>query len=46
MSAAGGLYQQLRSHLAYLNLSAVAGALPAALDTAAKTKQSPTEFLR
>lgn len=45
MSATDSLYQQLRSHLAYLKLGAAAEALPAALDTAAKQKQSPTEFL-
>lgn len=45
MSAADSLYQQLRSHLAYLKLSAAAEALPAALDTATQQKQSPTEFL-
>ena len=39
------LYQQLRTHLAYLNLAAAAEALPAALDTATKTKQSHTTFL-
>ena len=39
------LYQQLRSHLAYLNLGAAAEALPAALDTATKTRQTHTEFL-
>jgi DNA replication protein DnaC len=38
-------YQQLRSHLAYLNLGATAEALPAALDHATKTGQSHTEFL-
>ncbi|MEZ5371148.1 MAG: IS21-like element helper ATPase IstB [Microthrixaceae bacterium] len=38
-------YQQLRSHLAYLNLAATAEALPAALDHATKTGQSHTEFL-
>lgn len=37
--------QQLRSHLAYLNLTAAAEALPAALDAATKTKQPHTEFL-
>jgi DNA replication protein DnaC len=42
---ADSLYQQLRSHLSYLKLTAAAEALPAALDTATKTKQSPTEFL-
>ncbi len=39
------IYQQLRSHLAYLNLSAAAEALPGALDQATKTKQSHTTFL-
>ena len=39
------IYQQLRSHLAYLNLAAAAEALPAALDRATKTKQSHTTFL-
>ncbi len=39
------LYQQLRSHLAYLNLAAAAEALPGALDHATKTKQNHTEFL-
>jgi DNA replication protein DnaC len=39
------LYQQLRSHLAYLKLSAAAEALPAALDHAGKSKQNHTEFL-
>lgn len=39
------LYQQLRSHLAYLKLGAAAEALPAALDRAQKEKQNPTEFL-
>jgi DNA replication protein DnaC len=39
------IYQQLRGHLAYLNLSAAAEALPAALDQATKTKQSHTTFL-
>lgn len=39
------LYQQLRGHLAYLNLPAAAEALPAALDTAMKTKATHTEFL-
>ncbi len=45
MSAVDSLYQQLRSHLAYLKLTAAAEELPAALDAASKTKQSPTEFL-
>jgi DNA replication protein DnaC len=39
------LYQQLRGHLAYLNLTAAAEALPGALDTAMKTKATHTEFL-
>ena len=39
------IYQQLRSHLAYLNSSAAAEALPGALDQATKTKQSHTTFL-
>ena len=38
-------YQQLRGHLAYLNLAATAEVLPGALDHAAKTKQNHTEFL-
>jgi hypothetical protein len=32
------LYQQLRSHLAYLKLTAAAEALPGELDTAMKAK--------
>ncbi|MGH3838764.1 MAG: IS21-like element helper ATPase IstB [Pseudonocardiaceae bacterium] len=39
------LYQQLRSHLAYLKLNAAAEALPAHLDDAIKNKANPTEFL-
>ena len=39
------LYQQLRSHLAYLKLTAAAEALPAELDAAMKTKATHTEFL-
>ena len=39
------LYQQVRSHLAYLKLTAAAEALPQALDTATKHKQSHTAFL-
>ncbi len=39
------LYQQLRSHLAYLNMGAAAEALPEALDRAVKNKTGPTEFL-
>ena len=45
MSKSDSIYQQLRSHLAYLKLAAAAEALPAALDTARKDKQNPTEFL-
>ena len=39
------LYQQLRSHLAYLKLGAAAEALPAALDQARTDKLTHTEFL-
>jgi DNA replication protein DnaC len=39
------IYQQLRSHLAYLKLADAAEALPAALDRASKSKQNHTEFL-
>ena len=45
MSAHDNLYQQLRSHLAYLKLTAAAEALPAALDAAGSTGQTHTEFL-
>jgi len=45
MSNTDSIYQQLRSHLAYLKLAASAEALPAALDTARTEKQNPTEFL-
>lgn len=45
MSAADSLYQQLRSHLAYLKLTAAAEALPTQLDEAMKTKATHTEFL-
>ena len=38
-------YQQLRSQLAYLKLSAAAEALPAALEAAEKTKPGYTQFL-
>ena len=38
-------YQQLRSHLAYLKLSAAAEALPAALEHAEQAKPSYTRFL-
>lgn len=39
------LYQQLRSHLAYLKLNAAAEALPVELDAAMKAKANHTEFL-
>ncbi len=39
------LYQQLRSHLAYLKLSAAAEALPVQIDAARDTAISHTEFL-
>jgi DNA replication protein DnaC len=39
------LYQQLRSHLAYLKLGATAEALPGRLDAARDTKIGHTEFL-
>jgi DNA replication protein DnaC len=39
------IYQQLRSHLAYLKLADAAEALPAALDRARDSKQNHTEFL-
>ena len=39
------VYQQLRSHLAYLKLSAAAEALPAALEHAEQAKPSYTRFL-
>src|SRR3954453_14673748 len=39
------LYQQLRTQLAYLRLTAAAEALPAELDTATKTKATHAEFL-
>jgi DNA replication protein DnaC len=39
------LYQQTRSHLAYLKLGAAADALPGELDIAMKTKATHTEFL-
>jgi DNA replication protein DnaC len=39
------LYQNVRSHLAYLKLTAAAEALPGELDTAMKTKATHTEFL-
>ena len=46
MSATDSLYQQLRSHLAYLKLTAAAEALPAALDRAGATGETHTEFLQ
>ena len=45
MNPANSLYQQLRSHLAYLKLAAAAEALPAAPDRAAASGQTHTEFL-
>jgi DNA replication protein DnaC len=38
------LYQNVRSHLAYLKLAAAAEALPGELDTAMKSKATNTEF--
>src|SRR6266705_1099519 len=40
-----GVYQQLRSHLAYLRLSAAAEQLPSALEQAERAKLSHTRFL-
>lgn len=45
MSPKDSLYQQLRSHLAYLKLTAAAEALPAALEHAHSADQTHTEFL-
>jgi len=45
MSRADSLYQQVRSHLAYLNLGAASEALPGELDTAMRDKATHTEFL-
>jgi len=45
MSHADSVYQQLRSHLAYLKLTAAAEALPAELDQARTNKTGHTEFL-
>jgi DNA replication protein DnaC len=45
MSRDDSIYQQLRSHLAYLNLGAAAEALPAQLDQARTGKVGHTEFL-
>jgi DNA replication protein DnaC len=39
------IYQQLRSHLAYLKLQAAAEALPAQLEAARATKTGHTEFV-
>jgi DNA replication protein DnaC len=41
----GAAYQELRSHLAYLKLAAVAERLPAALEDAEQRKPSYTDFL-
>ena len=46
MTQADSLYQQLRSHLAYLKLTAAAEALPTALDQATTEKLNHTEFLQ
>ncbi len=45
MSQADSRYQQLRTHLAYLKLTAAAEALPGHLDQAMKAKATHTEFL-
>ena len=45
MSRTDSLYQQVRSHLAYLQLTAAAEALPGQLDAAMKAKATHTEFL-
>ena len=45
MSRNDSIYQQLRSHLTYLNLGAAAEALPAQLETARTTIIGHTEFL-
>lgn len=45
MSATDTVYQQLRSHLAYLKLGAAAEVLPTHLDDALKAKTTHTEFL-
>lgn len=45
MSHQDSIYQQLRSHLAYLKLTAAAEALPTQLETARNTKLGHTEFL-
>ena len=45
MSRTDSIYQQLRSHLAYLKLAAAAEALPEALERARTTKTGHTEFV-
>jgi DNA replication protein DnaC len=45
MSRDDSIYQQLRSHLTYLNLAAAAEALPAQLEVARATKIGHTEFM-
>ncbi len=45
MSAADTLYQQVRTHLAYLKLTAAAEALPGQLDSARDSGATHTEFL-
>jgi DNA replication protein DnaC len=45
MSRDDSIYQQLRSHLTYLNLTAAAEALPTQLETARTEKVGHTEFL-
>lgn len=45
MSKTDTIYQHVRSHLAYLKLTAAAEALPGELDSAATEKLSHTEFL-
>jgi DNA replication protein DnaC len=45
MSATDSLYQTVRSHLAYLKMTAAAEALPGHLDDALKQKATHTEFL-
>ncbi|MBU1226108.1 MAG: AAA family ATPase, partial [Actinobacteria bacterium] len=45
MSRDDSIYQQLRSHLTYLNLTAAAEALPGQLEAARTAKAGHTEFL-
>lgn len=45
MSHTDSIYQQLRSHLAYLKLAAAAEALPDRLEAARNAKTGHTEFL-